>query len=472
MMIAPFAILGRTIAAAVAVAGVAVAQETVPAPTPAPTTADFIRARSEDGVTALEIAVRSYEAPADAAGGDASSARVPRIELAGVVHIGDRSYYDALVERFSGSEIVLYESVLPRGAFGTRGDDDLERQRRTQEAMLFLRGLVEGVAKRTGAPPVDRAALRAAVVARDSRLARPIDLAFTDGWGREIGYAVDGDAFAFCSLGADGARGGRDLALDLVLGPTRGFAPGAAATRAPERDLYRELAEALGVDLQVRSIDYDRPGWEPADLPMEELLDRLWRRGERSATLEMLSEQDGLRMRLVRFLLGFVSKSPAFKKTVIGALGSASTESGLGSVDRRIILDERNEAVLDEIARLLALPDPPASITVFYGAAHMPDFERVLAERHGYRATGEEWYAAMSVDEWSLKRLREAIARAESRLAELRGDGGDREEAADAERERRAADVARRLEAMRERLAARESAASDGADAEGARGAK
>ena len=62
--------------------------------------------------------------------------------------------------------------------------------------MLFLRGLVEGVAKRTGALPADRAALRAAIVARDSRLARPIDLAFTDGWGRAIGYAVDGDAFA------------------------------------------------------------------------------------------------------------------------------------------------------------------------------------------------------------------------------------------------------------------------------------
>lgn len=418
--------------------------------------AGSIRARSEDGVTALEIAVRTLEVATPDSGPNTLRPRAPRIELVGVVHIGDRAYYDALVGRLSESEVVLYESVLPRGAFGTRADDDLGRQRRTQDAMLFLRGLVEGVAQRTGALPADRAALRAAVVARDSRLARPIDLAFTDGWGRAIGYAVDGDAFALCSLGADGARGGRDLALDLVLGPTRGFTLGGAAMRTPERDLYGELADALGVDLQVRSIDYDRPGWEPADLPMEELLDRLWRRGERSATLEMLSEQDGLRMRLVRFLLGFVSKSPAFKKTVIGALGSASTESGLGSVDRRIILDERNEAVLEEVARLLARPDQPESIAIFYGAAHMPDFEKVLARRHGYEATGERWYAAMSVDEWSLKRLREAIPRAEARLAQIEAEPvaeGDLRGASD-----RAADIARRLEAMRGRLAAREAA--------------
>ena len=462
------AAVGSALVAAVAVAAsadVAAARDSRSPRGGASRSGDFIRARSEDGVTTLEIAVRTLEVATPDSGPNTPRPRAPRIELVGVVHIGDRAYYDALVERMSESETVLYESVLPRGAFGTRADDDLSRQRRTQDAMLFLRGLVEGVAKRTGALPADRAALRAAIVARDSRLARPIDLAFTDGWGRAIGYAVDGDAFALCSLGADGARGGRDLALDLVLGPTRGFAPEAAAKRAPERDLYGELADALGVDLQVRSIDYDRPGWEPADLPMEELLDRLWRRGERSATLEMLSEQDGLRMRLVRFLLGFVSKSPAFKKTVIGALGSASTESGLGSVDRSIILDERNEAVLEEVARLLARPDQPESIAIFYGAAHMPDFEKVLARRHGYEVTDERWYAAMSVDEWTPKRLREAIARAETRLAELVDVGEDVRVAAPsteadrdgvADRSARAADVARRLEAMRARLAARE----------------
>ncbi len=409
----------------------------------------YVRARAQDGVTALEILVRAFEA-------DGSR---PGIVLAGVVHIGDRSYYDALVERLVESETVLYESVLPRGAFGTRADDDLARQRRTQEALLFLRALVEGEVRRTGAIPPDRHALRAAVVARDSRLARPIDLAFVDGWGRAVGYAAGPGAFAFCSLGADGARGGRDAALDLVLGPSRGFRVEADDGAGRGRDLYRELADALGVDLQVRSIDYDRSGWEPADLPMEELLDRLWMRGERSVTLEMLREQDGLRMRAVRFLLGFVSRSPAFKKMVIGALGSASGEGGLGEVDRRIILDERNEAVLDELERLLASDDPPASIAVFYGAAHMPDFERAIRERFGYRPSGDEWLAAMKVDEWSTRRLREAIPRAEARLAELlaaEDQAAEAEQAGESEQAGRVASVAARLEAMRRRLEARD----------------
>ena len=61
------------------------------------------------------------------------------MSLVGVVHIGDRAYYDALVEELERSQVVLFESVLPRGAFGTRGSDDLERQRRTQEAMAVAK---------------------------------------------------------------------------------------------------------------------------------------------------------------------------------------------------------------------------------------------------------------------------------------------------------------------------------------------
>ena len=372
----------------------------------------FMRSRTTDGLTVFETATRVYRRP-DGTG--------PVVSLVGVVHIGDRAYYDELVGVLGRSEIVLYESVLPRGAFGTRGRTDSERQRRTQDAMLFLRTLAEGYERANGRPAATLEELREFTVSRDTRLARPFDLACVDGWGRRLGYSSRAGAYAFVSLGADGAVGGSDEALDLVL--PRLARPGAEApsdAKKPDerRDLYKEFADALGVSLQVRSIDYDRPGWEPADLPMEEMLDRLWRRGERSVTLEMLSKQDGFAQGMMRFVLSMVSDSPQFKKLVIQALGGAGAGggraqggrgAGLGEIDERIIIDERNDAVIDELAHLLARPTPPQTVAIFYGAAHMGDFESTLRERWGLEPAEVVWSAAMGVDEWSDTKVRERI---------------------------------------------------------------
>lgn len=422
------------VAAALACAASSEAQDAV---TP------FMRSRTVDGVTAFETATWTYRRP-DGNG--------PVVSLVGVVHIGDEGYYRALVELLDTHEVVLYESVLPRGAFGTGGANDLARQRSTQDAMLFVRGLVQRFVRAEGRAPVDRAELRAFIVGRDTRLARPFDLAMIDGWGRSIEYVADGtEGFALVSRGSDGHVGGAGASLDLVLGPKAreddesaesseglaGVTKDAVEVRGDKngdkngskdderRDLYKELADALGVSLQVRSIDYDRPGWEPADLPMEELLDRLWKRGERSATLEMLSNDSGLQQGVVRFLLSMVSQSPGFKKLVIQALGQGGrqAERGLGDVDTRIIIDERNDAVIEALRALLAREVPPTSVAIFYGAAHMRDFEATLRDEFGLVPDDIRWDRAMWVDEWNPKRIDEQIARFRaSRAAIIAGD--------------------------------------------------
>ena len=372
----------------------------------------FVRSGSRDGLTSFETGTRVYR-PASGAG--------PTVSLVGVVHIGDKAYYDKIVALLETHDLVLFESVLPRGAFGTGGDGDLARQRSTQDAMLFLRKLIADYAVTKGELPESLAELRAFIVGRDTRLARPLDLASVDGWGRPIEYARDGAGLGFrlASLGADGAAGGRDFALDLVLRAL----PSAAADKVGKteakdesrRDLYGDLASALGTNLQVRSIDYDRANWLPADLPMEELLDRLWKRGERSMTIEMLSSQDGLGQGIVRFLLSIVSKSPGFKKMVIESLGSAGEgagrrgRSGLGAVDERIILDERNDAVIEKLREILAKPTPPQSIAIFYGAAHMGDFEQTLRREFALEPAEAYWFRAMAADEWNATRIEARI---------------------------------------------------------------
>jgi hypothetical protein len=376
-------------------------------------TSAFVRSRSIDGVTGFDTASRTYIT---------SDGSLPEITLVGVVHIGDAAYYDAIVAELATHDLVLYESVLPRGAFGTRGDTELARQRATQDAMLFVRNLLAQFKRANERFPADAAALRAFIVARDTRLARPIDLAFRDAWGQPISYTLFDDEFELRSLGSDGKTGGQGTALDLVLGPIEDETRATNGVKQDKpRDLYKELADALGVTLQVRSINYDRVGWEPADLPMEELLDRLWRRGERSFTLEMLSNDSGLQQGVVRFLLSLVSNSPSFKKMVVRALGQAGTrsEGALPDVDQRIILDERNEAVLDHLRMVLQSPNRPARIAIFYGAAHMPEFERSLETAFHMKAGAARWSTAMSVDEWSDTQIRERLRKFEEAHSDL-----------------------------------------------------
>ncbi len=409
----------------------------------------FVRSGSRDGLTSFETGTRVYR-PASGAG--------PTVSLVGVVHIGDKAYYDKIVALLETHDLVLFESVLPRGAFGTGGDGDLARQRSTQDAMLFLRKLIADYAVTKGELPESLAELRAFIVGRDTRLARPLDLASVDGWGRPIEYARDGAGLGFrlASLGADGAAGGRDFALDLVLRAL----PSAAADKVGKteakdesrRDLYGDLASALGTNLQVRSIDYDRANWLPADLPMEELLDRLWKRGERSMTIEMLSSQDGLGQGIVRFLLSIVSKSPGFKKMVIESLGSAGEgagrrgRSGLGAVDERIILDERNDAVIEKLREILAKPTPPQSIAIFYGAAHMGDFEQTLRREFALEPAESYWFRAMAADEWNAKRIEARIKKLnDERDALVAGDPAGSAPASDL--------IEQRIADLRERLA-------------------
>jgi len=328
--------------------------------------------------------------------------------------------------------------------------------------MLFTRSLIERFRLKNNRLPASREELRAFVVGQDARLARPFDLAMSDGWGATVEYREEQGGFVLRSLGSDRAEGGRGTALDLVLSAhPRDLAKyeklSAEKSSEEKRDLYLEMADALDVTLQVRSIDYDRAGWEPADLPMEELLDRLWKRGERSATIEMLSSDSGFQRGLLRFLLSFVSKSTSFKKMVVQALGEAGSgrrgRGGLGEVDTRIIIDERNDAVIDHLRALLASKDAPPSVAIFYGAAHMADFEKTLREEYGMEPREAIWSTAMSVDEWSVKRLDEQVEKTAKQLAAAESDPAASDEAA-----KKALGLRDRLERLKSRAEAKRAA--------------
>lgn len=64
--------------------------------------ADFVRFVEEESGDALETAIVRFESP-----------QKVTVDLVGAIHIADKSYYDALNERFRRHEAVLYELVGP-----------------------------------------------------------------------------------------------------------------------------------------------------------------------------------------------------------------------------------------------------------------------------------------------------------------------------------------------------------------------
>ena len=72
-------------------------------------------------------------------------------------------------------------------------------------------------------------------------------------------------------------------------------------------------------------------------------------------------------------------------------------ELGMGESLNQILIDDRNEAAMRVLQQQLA--NGKKRIAIFYGAAHMPDFEQRLVNDFGLRKTDEVW-----VDAWDLNK--------------------------------------------------------------------
>jgi hypothetical protein len=77
-------------------------------------------------------------------------------------------------------------------------------------------------------------------------------------------------------------------------------------------------------------------------------------------------------------------------------LETTGTSGGLGPTLNTILVSDRNQAALKVFQKELA--KGRKKIGIFYGAAHMPDFEQRLREEFGLRRQSEQWLTA-----WDLR---------------------------------------------------------------------
>ncbi len=363
--------------------------------------ARFLRVVEQAGESvSLELAARRYARP-DGAG--------PEVCLVSVAHIGDESLYTSLQSLLDEFDLVLYESVKPAGAGRPGGDTDEERAASTQASMRFISGVLQHQRESTDAYPADLEELATSLEGEDPRLAQWIELAAIDAWGNQLALIADAEGFQLTSLGADNQLGGEGANADLVVSSDDASDPLALTG---DDGLQAQLADALDLAFQLEAVDYNRSHFRCSDMTVDQLERELAVRGVDFSGLSGTLAGTSFSAQVVRFLLTIVKAADAIfegrvsdyaKLMMIEVLGNediteAALDQQFGAGFAEVIVGERNQVVMDDLAQVIETEPEVKSIAIFYGAAHMPDFETRLREQLGYEPSDAQWIPGMTLD--------------------------------------------------------------------------
>jgi hypothetical protein len=165
------------------------------------------------------------------------------------------------------------------------------------------------------------------------------------------------------------------------------------------------LKDSLGLEFQLDDIDYTKPNFVHADLDRQTFEKMEADRGESLLTLliqqalnEMSKQAQSEPMDANQELSQMVQLfcRPDGKRQFKTLLAREMDEmemdgADMGGPDGSVIVTERNKAAMAALDQSLAAGRK--KIAIFYGAAHMPDMSKRLAER-GFKPEGTDWRMA------------------------------------------------------------------------------
>jgi hypothetical protein len=170
----------------------------------------------------------------------------------------------------------------------------------------------------------------------------------------------------------------------------------------------------LELDSQTDCIDYTKENFVHADLSPDEMAEAMKERGENGLTLVLGATADMIRQANLEELrrerggedgdaveepedplamLLDPQRATKLKRQMARAFAAPETlEGGLGPTLGRLLVEDRNAAAIKELQKQLAAGKK--KIAIFYGAAHMPDFERRLADEFEMKPVETRWVTA------------------------------------------------------------------------------
>lgn len=200
---------------------------------------------------------------------------------------------------------------------------------------------------------------------------------------------------------------------------------GKSANGNPLTMLQTGMKIVLGLESQTEQIDYSRKNFVHADLSLGEMAEVIQKRGDSGLTLALSIAADLLRQQNVQeqkksqaaaqpepeldlwSLLVDQDAPVKLKRMMANQLVAAGGDSGLGPTVNAILIGDRNAAALKVLQKELAKGH--TKIAIFYGAAHMPDFEKRLREEFGLRPQRTQWLNAWNLQDRPLGVLEDLL---------------------------------------------------------------
>lgn len=349
------------------------------------------------GAVVLEMCTRTFERP------DA-----PSVHLVSAIHIADAPYYEAMQELLNQYDTVLYEGVKPAGLDPIDPElDDEAKIEATRDRLELLVSIAQRYRIDHGELPANFIELQNA---DDPRIAAIVKSARTDAWGQnfatESAKVMTEDrktsSITFTSYGADRKVGGEGINADITQTATFEFNEGDKPEVSPQ-GIQTQLANALRVSFQLDEMDTTGNNWVNADMDINQLQQALSEYGDDSLAILDMLEGQSFSAKIAGFVLGFVARSPQLssmmKLVMMDMLALVETSGVLEQQEamHKVIVEGRNDVVIDYLKETLAKNPDDQDIGIFYGAGHMPGLEASLINM-GYAPAGDHWTAAMVVD--------------------------------------------------------------------------
>ncbi len=351
---------------------------------------------------ALEVAARTFAHP---------SGEGPRVSLVSVAHIGERELYAAVQKFLDGHDVVLYESVMPPGAGPVTGETPEARRAATKAALEFTASAIVWDHDKREAYPSSIADMQEFIGSADGRFEDWIATATADAWGNAVAYVVkpDGAGFSLTSFGADGKPGGDDENADLSIDH---IAAEALPPLFEEGDnIQLELANALGLEFQLDAVEYNGDDWRCSDMTVVQLDRAMREKGVDFGPISGALTGSSLPAKIATFALRAIAWADTWFDNTISdtikvvmidllsddlAMEQALKQFGAGFEE--VIVDQRNQVVIDDLKAVIADEADVQSVAIFYGAAHMPDMAERLADQLGYEPVEQQWMTAIKLN--------------------------------------------------------------------------
>jgi hypothetical protein len=180
---------------------------------------------------------------------------------------------------------------------------------------------------------------------------------------------------------------------------------GGTESRHPVSMLQHFMGDVLELTFQLDEVDYRRKNMVHADMSPEQFAKSMQDRGESmfGMFLRMMgyatAQQNKNATTDAQLLMALFDKNRALALKRVMAEQFQDMEGSLLAIngpEGSTIISERNKVALDELRK--QIKDGKKKLAVFYGAGHMPDFQKRLVDDFGLKRENTRWLVA-----WDLK---------------------------------------------------------------------